>query len=66
MQELVCGIPKPVLVEGKEGYDIVGLGLWNNLPQRRSPLMPHLLRWEHPLLGKGDQHLLIHVGRPPV
>ena len=60
------GVPEPVLVEGEEGYDLVGMGLRNNLPQRRSPLMRHLLRWEQPLLGKGNQHLLIHIGRPPV
>ena len=30
------GIPKPTLVEGEEGYDLIGLGLQNNLPRRRT------------------------------
>ena len=65
-QEPMRGIPEPVLVEGKEGDDLIELGLRNNFPQHRSPPMHHLLRWEQPLLGEGDQHLLIHIGRPLV
>ena len=65
-QEPVHGIPGPTLVEGEEGDDLVGLGLQNNFPQLRSPPIHHLLRREQPLLGKSDQHLLIHVGRPLV
>ena len=26
------GIPKLVLVEGEEGYDLISLGVWNNPP----------------------------------
>ena len=63
-QELVRGIPEPMLMKGEEGDDLIGLGLWNNFPWRRSPPMHHLLRWEQPLLGEGGQHLLIHIGRP--
>ena len=31
-QEPVHEIPEPALVEGKEGDDLIGLGLWNNFP----------------------------------
>ena len=31
-QEPVRGVPEPMLMEGKEGDDLVGLGLRNNLP----------------------------------
>ena len=31
-QEPVRGIPKPALMEGEEGYDLIGMGVQNNLP----------------------------------
>ena len=65
-QEPVRGVPEPTLVEGKEGDGLVGLGLRNNLPRCGSPPICHFLRREQPLLGKGGQHLFIHIGRPPV
>ena len=65
-QEPVCGIPEPALMEGKEGDGLISLGLQNNLSWCRSPPMRHLLRWEQPFLGEGGQHLLIHIGSPPV
>ena len=42
-QEPVREIPKPTLVEGEEGDDLIGLGLRNNFPWHRSPPMRHLL-----------------------
>ena len=41
------------LTDGDEAGDI------------RHPLVRHLLRWNQPLLGEGDQHHLIYVGGPP-
>ena len=63
-QEPVHGIPEPALKEGKEGDDLIGLGLWNDHPRRKSPPMRDLLRWEQPLLSEGSQHRLIHIGWP--
>ena len=32
VQEPLRGALEPALMEGKEGDNLVGLGLWNNLP----------------------------------
>ena len=66
MQEPVRGVPEPLLVEGEEGYDLIGPGARNNLPWHRSPPMRHLLRQEQPLLDEGGQHLVVYIGWPLV
>ena len=43
-QELVSGVPKPALMEGDEGYNLVGPGVRNYLARCRSSPMRHLLR----------------------
>ena len=44
MQKPVRGVLEPTLMEGKEGDDIIVLGLQNNLPQHGIPPVHHLLQ----------------------